>query len=186
MNKDWEIIQKKTFTNWINNKLKLRDVSPIVEIAADLSSGEKLILLLVFPFFLTLGNHWSREARTVQQESQAQNPEDRKLEHGSCICQETWRYHFNFLIFLVVITNIGAEDLESSNEKLILGLIWSIILRFTIADITMEGRTAKEGLLLWVQKRTTPYVQDFFVKDFTYSWMDGLAFCGITRVILMG
>jgi hypothetical protein len=78
-----------------------------------------------------------------------------------------------------MLTNIGAEDLVDSNEKLILGLIWSIILRFTIADITMEGRTAKEGLLLWVQKRTTPYVQDFFVKDFTYSWMDGLAFCGL-------
>lgn len=82
----------------------------------------------------------------------------------------------------VALTNIGAEDLVDSNEKLILGLIWSIILRFTIADITMEGRTAKEGLLLWVQKRTTPYVQDFYVKDFTYTWMDGLAFCGMFKV----
>ncbi len=39
--------------------------------------------------------------------------------------------------------------------------------RFTIADISEEGLTAKEGLLLWVQKRTAPYVEDFFVKDFT-------------------
>jgi hypothetical protein len=46
MNKDWEIIQKKTFTNWINNKLRLRDIKPITDIAEDLSSGENLIQLL--------------------------------------------------------------------------------------------------------------------------------------------
>lgn len=82
-------------------------------------------------------------------------------------------------MFPVALTNIGSEDIVDANAKLILGLIWSIILRFTIADITMEGLTAKEGLLLWVQKRTTPYVEDFYVKDFTYSWMDGLPFCGL-------
>jgi hypothetical protein len=35
------------------------------------------------------------------------------------------------------------------------------------------------GLLLWCQKRTTPYVADFFIKDFTFSWQDGLALCGL-------
>ena len=31
------------------------------------------------------------------------------------------------------------------NVKLILGMIWSIILRFSIAEISEEGLTAKEG-----------------------------------------
>ena len=97
------------------------------------------------------------------------------------VAVQTYLYHSLIPIppATVVLTNIGAEDVADSNQKLILGLIWSIILRFTIADITMDGLTAKEGLLLWVQKRTTPYVQDFYVKDFTHSWMDGLAFCGL-------
>jgi hypothetical protein len=47
MDKQWELIQKKTFTNWINNKLRLREIAPLTEIAIDLSSGEKLIQLLV-------------------------------------------------------------------------------------------------------------------------------------------
>lgn len=35
----------------------------------------------------------------------------------------------------VPLTNIGAEDILDGNEKLVLGLIWIIILRFTIAEI---------------------------------------------------
>jgi hypothetical protein len=31
--------------------------------------------------------------------------------------------------------NIGAEDIVDGNLKLILGLIWTLILRFTITDI---------------------------------------------------
>jgi hypothetical protein len=53
MNKDWEIIQKKTFTNWINNKLRLRELAPITDIADDLASGENLIQLLVFTTFVS-------------------------------------------------------------------------------------------------------------------------------------
>ncbi|CAG8852631.1 45662_t:CDS:2, partial [Gigaspora margarita] len=35
----------------------------------------------------------------------------------------------------VPLTNIGAEDIVDASLKLILGMIWTIILRFTIADI---------------------------------------------------
>nr|KAJ3410787.1 hypothetical protein HK105_002815 [Polyrhizophydium stewartii] len=73
----------------------------------------------------------------------------------------------------VMLTNIGSEDIVDSNSKLILGLIWTIILRFTISEIRQvgyaeEGLTAKEGLLLWCQRRTVPYAADFHIKDFTF------------------
>jgi hypothetical protein len=35
----------------------------------------------------------------------------------------------------VSLTNIGAEDIVDANPKLILGLIWTIVLRFTISEI---------------------------------------------------
>jgi len=74
----------------------------------------------------------------------------------------------------VQLTNIGAEDVVDANPKLVLGLIWSIILRFSIADISQEGLTAKEGLLLWCQRKTANYAPEVSVKDFHMSWKDGL------------
>ena len=65
-------------------------------------------------------------------------------------------------------------DIIDGNLKLILGMIWTLILRFTIADISEEGVSAKEGLLLWCQRKTQPY-DEVNVQDFTYSWTDGLA-----------
>ncbi|KAG0171954.1 hypothetical protein DFQ28_010581 [Apophysomyces sp. BC1034] len=57
-------------------------------------------------------------------------------------------------------------------------MLWTIILRFTMADINQEGKNAKEGLLLWCQRKTAPY-EEVDVRDFTYSWTDGLAFCAL-------
>jgi hypothetical protein len=58
------------------------------------------------------------------------------------------------------LENIGAEDIADGNERLILGLIWTIILRFTIENIEIETKEsgerkhAKEALLLWCQRKT--------------------------------
>ncbi|KAL9711278.1 alpha-actinin [Leucoagaricus gongylophorus] len=78
----------------------------------------------------------------------------------------------------VKLTNIGPEDIIDGNLKLILGMIWTLILRFTIADISEEGLSAKEGLLLWCQRKTEPY-KEVDVQDFSFSWSDGLALCAL-------
>lgn len=86
----------------------------------------------------------------------------------------------------------GMVDIIDGNIKLILGMIWTLILRFTIADIrsllllvlvavltiesSEEGLSAKEGLLLWCQRKTAPY-EEVDVQDFSFSWSDGLALC---------
>ena len=62
----------------------------------------------------------------------------------------------------VNLENIGAEDIVDCNPRLTLGLVWTIILRFQIEAIEMEGETrerksAKEALLLWCQRKTVGY-----------------------------
>jgi Ca2+-binding EF-hand superfamily protein len=81
----------------------------------------------------------------------------------------------------IPMTNIGAEDIVDGNRKIILGLIWTLISKFTISDINQEGISAKEGLLLWCQRKTACY-PEVEVRDFSASWNDGLAFCALLDI----
>ena len=81
----------------------------------------------------------------------------------------------------IQLTNIGAEDVVDGNQKIILGLIWTLILRFTISDINDQGLSAREGLLLWCQRKTACY-DEVHVQDFSASWNDGLAFCALLDI----
>lgn len=78
------------------------------------------------------------------------------------------------------MVNIRPEDIVDGNPKLTLGLIWTIILHFQISDIIQheENELPKEVLLKWAQTTTDAY-PNVYVRDFTNSWKDGLAFLAI-------
>ncbi|VDL82358.1 unnamed protein product [Nippostrongylus brasiliensis] len=69
-------------------------------------------------------------------------------------------------------------NIVDGNVKMTLGLIWTIILRFAIQDINVEELSARDGLLLWCQRKTAPY-NNVNVQNFHTSWKDGLAFCAL-------
>ncbi|KAJ5573906.1 uncharacterized protein N7459_008333 [Penicillium hispanicum] len=160
--KQWINVQQKTFTKWLNDKLKARTLS-IEDLVTDLSDGVILIHLLEILGGESLGRYASKPKLRVQRFENVNKSLDfikgRRIQ----------------------MTNIGAEDIVDGNRKIILGLIWTLILRFTISDINEEGMTAKEGLLLWCQRKTACY-DDVEVRDFSSSWNDGLAFCALLDI----
>eukprot|EP01122_Echinamoeba_exundans_P015579 TRINITY_DN745_c1_g1_i1.p2 TRINITY_DN745_c1_g1~~TRINITY_DN745_c1_g1_i1.p2 ORF type:complete len:567 (+),score=216.91 TRINITY_DN745_c1_g1_i1:395-2095(+) len=83
----------------------------------------------------------------------------------------------------VKLVNIGAPEIADGNLKVTLGMIWSVILRFVIAGLSEEGLSAKEGLLLWCQRKTQNHKDRINngngVQDFHVSFQDGMAFCAL-------
>nr|POE65055.1 alpha-actinin-like protein 1 [Quercus suber] len=147
---------------WLNSKLKIRNVS-ITDLVSDLSDGTILIHLLEILSQESLGRYAARPKLRVQRFENVNIALDfiksRKIQ----------------------LTNIGAEDIVDGNRKIILGLIWTLILRFTISDINDQGLSAREGLLLWCQRKTACY-DEVEVRDFSGSWNDGLAFCALLDI----
>lgn len=158
--KQWEAVQKKTFTKWINSKLKVGGFADVNNVTTEFSNGVPLLQLLEIIGNESLGK-FNRAPKLRIQKVENLNRAIEFIKHRG-----------------VPLTNIGAEDILDCNEKLVLGLIWIIILRFTIAEISEGDLTAKEGLLLWCQRKTAGY-RDVSVKDFTFSFADGLALCAL-------
>ncbi|XP_054652043.1 alpha-actinin-1 isoform X6 [Dunckerocampus dactyliophorus] len=87
--------------------------------------------------------------------------------------EEDFRDGLKLMLLLEVISEI-----VDGNAKMTLGMIWTIILRFAIQDISVEETSAKEGLLLWCQRKTAPY-KNVNIQNFHISWKDGLGFCAL-------
>lgn len=81
----------------------------------------------------------------------------------------------------IKLVGIGAEDIHDGNIKLILGLIWTLILRFQIMADDEESANARQALLDWCNSVLNP--QGLAVKNFTGDWQDGRCFCGLVNAI---
>jgi len=160
LEKTWERIQKKTFTGWVNSHLSKVGMK-IEDLAADFGDGIKLIKLLEVISGDTITGF-------------EKNPGKMRIKQVT--------NNGIALKFIqskgVKLPGTGPEEIVDGNAKMILGLIWTVILRFQIQDISEEELSAKEALLLWVQKKTKGY-KDVNVQNFHMSFQDGLAFCAL-------
>ncbi|CAH1791427.1 unnamed protein product [Owenia fusiformis] len=154
----WEKQQRKTFTAWCNSHLR-KAGTQIEEIEEDFRQGLKLMLLL----------------EVISGEQLPKPDKGRMRFHKIANVNKALDFIESKGVKLV---SIGPEEIVDGNVKMTLGMIWTIILRFAIQDISVEELSAKEGLLLWCQRKTSPY-RNVNVQNFHLSFKDGLAFCAL-------
>ncbi|KAJ6242462.1 alpha-actinin [Anaeramoeba flamelloides] len=159
MDQSWVKVQQKAFTRWCNAHLGKRGLK-LENMQTDFKSGINLLQLLEVIGEHTFGRYNKKPRMEIQMRENLQIALKFIEERG------------------VKLTAIGAGDIFEGNLKLILGMIWTVILRFAIAEISVEELTAKEALLLWCQRKTADY-DNVDIKEFTWSWQDGLGFCAL-------
>lgn len=200
-----EVVQKRTFTRWMN--LHLEKCNPPIEVHdlfQDIQDGHILMALLEELSGCKLLHGFKKSSHRIF-----------RLNNIAKV-----------LSFLeernVKLVSIDAADVADGNSSIILGLIWNIILFFQIKELTgnirsqfpsscslssiptssdsdtsfcnpppderqsastamREHSRAIKKLLQWVQKRTRKF--GVAVQDFGKSWTSGLAFLAVIKSI---
>uniref|UniRef100_A0A673BZE8 Actinin, alpha 1 n=1 Tax=Sphaeramia orbicularis TaxID=375764 RepID=A0A673BZE8_9TELE len=151
----WE----KTFTAWCNSHLR-KAGTQIENIEEDFRDGLKLMLLLE----VISGERLAKPERgkmRVHKISNVNKALDFIASKG------------------VKLVSIGAEEIVDGNAKMTLGMIWTIILRFAIQDISVEG-TAFVCVCVCVCVGTFPHTSYSFTSlKRSPLWKDGLGFCAL-------
>eukprot|EP01103_Thecamoeba_quadrilineata_P002846 TRINITY_DN12709_c0_g1_i1.p1 TRINITY_DN12709_c0_g1~~TRINITY_DN12709_c0_g1_i1.p1 ORF type:complete len:423 (-),score=94.10 TRINITY_DN12709_c0_g1_i1:3-1271(-) len=156
---NWIDIQQNTFTRWCNQYLKERGYF-IKDLKTDLADGLLLINLLEIISAKSLGRYNRHPVVPYQ-----------KLEN----CNIAIKFIQSEGLKLV---NIGGDDISSGRLKLILGLIWTLILRYQIQKGGESG-SAKNELLEWVRKK----IPEYNIQNFQKDWNDGRAICGLANAV---
>ncbi|KAK8765665.1 hypothetical protein V5799_031727, partial [Amblyomma americanum] len=178
----WVEIQEKTFTNWVNEQLRPAGGGVVSDLRRDLSDGLRLIALveaLQKRRLRRIGRPQNQHQclENVQTALTAMAQDNIKLVN---IGERIWSSGARRVCTKDDCRALPAEeegcgrrvagntDIVEGNLKLILGLVWSLILRYQI------GRTnfpPKKLMLAWLRA----VLPDLQVANFTTDWNSGMA-----------
>lgn len=168
-------IQRKTFTRWVNTHLSDRELQ-VNDIQKDFEDGVLLLNLLEIISGEKKIRGWKKKPKSYAQKME-------NINKGLKFIKDEG----------VVIVNIGADDISRGNLSIILGLIWTLILRYQINKCEFSGELGeaaveakkkkkkgdgvKKELLKWVNEQLEPY--DKKVKNFKKDWQDPQILCAL-------
>jgi len=171
--KQWERVQIKGFTAWINSYLGTRGMA-VENLQSDLTTGVRLCTF----------------CEIIRDRSQDDAVHKFKIDRWEK--NPTIRLHYinNVNVALkfikeaikVKLVAIGAEDIVDGNIKYILGTLWSVFRKLRNAQLGVEGegREEEQALLQWVKNQTAGY-RGVDIKGFKDSWHDGLALSALVH-----
>jgi len=155
----WERQQIKAFTAWVNMHLRKREPPvKITDLSTDLSDGRHLLALMEEVGDCQLAKPGRGKMRI------------HKIQNINAALE--------YIKSQGVRVTASAEEIADHNLTTILGMIWTLILRFDIQDLSLDGLAAKDALLLWCQRKTNGY-EGVAITNFHKSWKSGLAFCAL-------
>lgn len=126
---NWKAIQTKTFTKWVNSRLKRSNLPMIENIFTEVADGLAFINLLA-ALGIEITNYNRKPIAKIQ-----------KIENISIILEY-------FKKNGVPLVNIGPTDIVDGNEKLILGFVYTLILKFSISEgLSNEIFSLKDEIL---------------------------------------
>jgi len=157
----WQDIQQRTFTGWCNEFLKDRGMH-INDLSKDLKDGVLLINLLEIISGKSVPQRWNRHPKVPTQKYE-----------NTAIAVDFVKAEG------IKLVNVGNTDITDGNLRIILGLIWTLILRY---QVNRSGDGGKDELLRWVQSKIPEYGITGFKKD----WNDGRAVCALINAIAPG
>ncbi|XP_071442492.1 filamin-C isoform X2 [Hetaerina americana] len=152
----WVEIQANTFRNWVNEHLRNSQVeggrgAEVRDLAADLCDGTRLVALVE-----------SLQKRRLKSSGVHRRPTNRHH------CLENVTAALDAIAADgVKLVNIGNIDIVNGNLKLILGLIWSLIVRYQIGRSKFPP---KKLMLAWLQA----VIPERRVSNFTTDWNSGV------------
>ncbi|XP_031757111.1 filamin-B isoform X3 [Xenopus tropicalis] len=157
----WKKIQQNTFTRWCNEHLKCVN-KRIGNLQTDLSDGLRLIALLEV----------LSQKRMYRKYHQRPTFSQMQLENVSVALEFLEREN-------IKLVSIDSKAIVDGNLKLILGLIWTLILHYSISmpvwedegDEETKNQTPKQRLLGWIQNK----IPQLPITNFSQNWQDGKA-----------
>nr|CDQ02091.1 BMA-FLN-1, isoform a [Brugia malayi] len=158
----WKRIQLNTFTRWVRQKLEQVDVT-VSDLETDFEEGLKLIRLVEVLSGKSFGRHNKKVIFRHQ-----------KLENISLALQFLENEEH------IKLVNIDSSAIADRNLKLILGLVWTLILHYSISKQVWDHpsgqlgngeMSAKEKLLTWLRAKLPV---ELSVTNFTFDWNDGI------------
>jgi len=159
--KNWEDVQKKAFTHWVNSYLDKKG-EHIDDLATAFTNGVRLVTLL--------------ELIT------------KKEFPGKIYKTPKLKIHFieNVNLCLRFIQSegvkgltISAEDFVDGNVKMLLGFCWICLRHFGRQGGAADGSSFEEGLLNWLKSQLEDY--ELNITDFKNSFQDGKALLALVH-----
>ncbi|XP_028309662.1 filamin-A isoform X6 [Gouania willdenowi] len=158
----WKKIQQNTFTRWCNEHLKCVN-KRIGNLQTDLGDGLRLIGLLEV----------LSQKKMFRKYNQRPTFRQMQLENVSVALEFLDKEN-------IKLVSIDSKAIVDGNLKLILGLIWTLILHYSISmpmwdedEETDDGKqkTPKQRLLGWIQNK----LPELPITNFSKDWQSGRA-----------